>query len=141
MRLTAALALALTLATTAAQADTFRALNRPHVNALPNGDFEVVSRVGAGPAQFWCAAGDYTIRALRAPSASRVYLVQRTGPSVTEPGRKAVTFSLRKPPTTDERSQLGRYFLSLTAVGENLNAALAQQYCYDHLGEHDPRFP
>lgn len=140
MRLIAPLAIALTLAT-AAQADTFRALNRHHVNALPNGDFEVISRVGAGPAQFWCGAGDYTIRALRAPSNTRVYLVQAPAPSRTEPGKTAITFSLTPPASADARSSAQQLFLSMKAVGDNLSAVSAQQYCYDHFGERNPRFP
>ena len=140
MRVIAPLAIALTLAT-AAQADTFRALNRHEVNPLPNGDFEVVSRVGAGPAQFWCGAGDYALRALGVASNARVYLVQGPAPSLTEPGKKAVTFSLMPPAAADARSSVGQLFLSLDAVGDSLSAAVAQQYCYDHFGERNPRFP
>lgn len=134
------LAIALTIAT-AAQADPFRALNRHEVNALPNGDFEVISRVGAGPAQFWCGAGDYAIRALGVASNTRVYLVQDRAPSQTEPGRTAVTFSLTPPASVDQRSSVGQLFLSLDAIGDNLSAVVAQQYCYDHFGERNPRFP
>ena len=140
MRFIAPLVIALTLAT-GAQADTFRALNRHHVNALPDGDFEVISRVGAGPAQFWCGAGDYVIRALRAPSTTRVYLVQGPAPSLTEPGKKALTFSLTPPTAADARSSVQQLFLSLNAVGDNLSAVSAEQYCYDHFGERNPWFP
>ncbi|TNF63616.1 MAG: hypothetical protein EP307_04720 [Rhodobacteraceae bacterium] len=101
----------------------------------------MISRVGAGPAQYWCGAGDYAIRALRAPSNARVYLVQGPAPSRTEPGKKAVTFSLTPPPAAADRSQVQQLFLSLKAIGDNLSAVAAQQYCYDHFGEHNPRFP
>ena len=95
-----ALAAAL-LALMPAWAFAWRAQNGYDVLPLSNGSFEVVARPGAGPREFWCAAGDYTYGFLRVAAAQRIYVSRPRGPSTAAPGRIAVTFSLTPPQGVD----------------------------------------
>ena len=118
-------------------ANAWYAWNRFEVNPIGNGVFEVVPRGGRrGATDYWCAAGDYAYRELRTPAVQRVYLYRAIGPSVTRPGRKAAQFSLTPPPGADTRPSIT---FSMKDVGDNLQAAAAQQYCYG-VGEDDPIF-
>ncbi|MBI6629868.1 hypothetical protein [Pontibaca salina] len=115
----------------------WRAVNRQEVFALPQGGFEVLSRPGAGPAQFWCAAGDYARRVLNTAAVQRLYIQRGVGPSVTRPGTKAVQFALNPPPGA--ATEHG-YSLSIDAVGYNLTSAAAHQFCFGNDPFED-RFP
>ena len=128
--LTVAAALALAPGWSAA----WRAMNRQEVLPVSNSVFEVVARAGSGPADFWCAAGDYAYRGLGTPAVQRVYVWRGIGPSVNRPGYKAMQFSLTPPPGADTSPSLT---LSLRRIGDNLRAASAQQYCYSELEDRD----
>lgn len=106
----------------------WRAANGHRVHDLGGGVYEVVGRVGSGAQQYWCGAGDYAIAVLGAAAAQRVYVWRPIGPSQTEKGRKAVQFALSPPPGADTTTG---YTLSVRRAGDNLSAAMAQQYCYD----------
>lgn len=106
----------------------WRAWNRHEVLPVSENTFEVVSRVGSGPREFWCGAGDFVYRRMGAPGVQRIYIVKAIGESVNRPGRKAVQFSLIAPKGVSTNPG---YSLSVKAVGDNLSAASAQQYCYD----------
>lgn len=115
------------LAAVPSSASAWRAFNSHDVYPLSDGVFEVVSEVGSGAADYWCGAGDFAYRGVGAAAAQRVYIWRAIGPSVTRPGRKAVQFSLTPPPGADTDPKLT---LSVRAVGDNLRAAAAQQYCF-----------
>lgn len=134
MKRVSTLILALATALAPGWASAWWAYNRHEVLPVSNGVFEVVSEVGSGAQQFWCAAGDYAYRALGAAAAQRIYIVRAIGPSQTRPGRKSVQFSLVPPPGADTEPRLS---LSVKAVGDNLRAAAAQQYCFGN-GYEDP---
>jgi len=121
------LALGIALAATSANADIWRAVNQHEVAALKGGGFEVISEVGAGAADYWCGAGDYVRRRLGARGTQRIYISRALGPSVARPGKSSVQFVLTPPPGADTSTRLS---LSVKAVGDNLSAAMAQQYCY-----------
>ncbi len=106
----------------------WRAHNGHEVQALGNGVYEVVGRVGSGPQQYWCGIGDYAISVLGVAAVQRIYIWRPLGPSQVRPGRKAVHFALSPPPGADTSVD---YSLSVRRAGDNLNAAMAQQYCYD----------
>ena len=129
------LATAAALATLPAASHAWRAINYHEVNPVSNGVFEVIGRAGSGAQDYWCGAGDFAYRGLGTASVQRVYIVRGIGPSVTRPGRKSVQFSLTPPPGADTEPKIT---LSVRAVGDNLRAAAAQQYCYDRLPD---RFP
>jgi len=105
----------------------WRAHNGHEVRDLGGGVYEVVGRVGSGPMQYWCAAGDYAIAVLGVAAAQRIYIWRPLGPSTIRPGRKAVHFALSPPKGAD--TSVG-YALSVRRAGDNLNAAMARQYCY-----------
>lgn len=112
-------------------APAFNARNNLKVAETKPSVFEVVGRPGTSPRNYWCAAGDFVVRTAPAPKA-RVYLVRGPGPSISQPGRKAVQF------TTDPRaagiaSTEPSMSVSVTAVGDNMSAAEAQQFCYNNI--------
>lgn len=112
------------------------AWNRHKVNDLGQGVFEVVGRVGSGPQQYWCGAGDYVRRALGMPAAQRVYIWRPLGPSASQPGKKAVQFALSPPKGASTEVGLS---LSVARAGDNLSASMAQSYC--HTSDFDERPP
>lgn len=116
-------------------AQAWRAVNRNEVFPIGEGRFEVVRRPGTGPAQYWCAAGDFARHVLDTAGTARLYVHRAAGPSVARPGATAVQFALIPPPDTEPPQG---YSLSV-APGANLSSAFAHQYC---LGD-DPfdRFP
>ncbi|WP_333683027.1 hypothetical protein [Pontibaca methylaminivorans] len=137
MRALAVMTLALCLAAPQV-ALSWRAVNRQEVFPLGNGVFEVLSRPGAGPRQFWCAAADYARRVLDAPAAQRIYIHRGIGPSMTRPDYKAVQFAFQPPPGA--RTDHG-YALSLDAVGDSQRTAAARQFCHDRDRFDDRFFP
>lgn len=68
----AALALG-SLAALAAPADAFNARNGMAVTDLGNGLFRVEYGARADDTDYWCAAGDYALRVLGAPTRARLY--------------------------------------------------------------------
>ena len=121
-----ALNAALMLAPLAAWA--FLAENRAEVLPVSDGVFEVTNSGGSAAQHYWCGAGDYAISQLRTGATQRVYIWQALGPSVNRPGRKSVQFALQPPPGANTTPG---YSLSVRAVGDNMTAAAAREYCWD----------
>lgn len=115
----------------------WRAWNWHDVFPVSKTVFEVIGRPGSAAADYWCGAGDYVRHALRESATRRIYIWRAIGPSEIQPGRKAVQFALTAPENADTSPG---YSLSVKAVGDNLTAAAAFQYC---LGDDrfDPFFP
>ncbi|WP_050928275.1 hypothetical protein [Aestuariivita boseongensis] len=92
--------------------------------------FEVIARGGrVGAQDYWCAAGLFGLsQGLR--SNTRVYLVAPVGPSVMQPGRKAVQFTF-DPQAAGVTPIAPQLTLSVKAVGDNMSLALARQFCGD----------
>jgi hypothetical protein len=104
----------------------WRAYNWHDVFAVSKTVFEVIGRPGSGAADYWCGAGDYVRHALRQPATTRIYIWRAIGPSVVQSKRKAVQFSMAPP---ENATTSPGYSLSVKAVGDNLTAAAAFQYC------------
>lgn len=98
------------------------------VNPLPGGAFEVIGRPGSAGSDFWCAAGDYAIRALGAAGTQRVYIVRGRGAPETGDRFSSVQFALTPPPGVTPKDSL---FLTMRNEGDNLPAVFAQTYCLD----------
>ncbi|WP_229864296.1 hypothetical protein [Seohaeicola zhoushanensis] len=128
MKQLSTLTLAAALALAPAWAGAWRATNWHEVLPVSNGVYEVVARVGSGPADYWCGAGEYFSSQLGVPATQRIYVWRGIGPSVNRPGRKAVQFSLTPPPGADLRQRLT---LDVKEPGDSINAAMAKQYCYN----------
>lgn len=97
---------------------------------LDLGVFEVVGRIGDGAADYWCGAGDYASRYLRAAAVERLYIWKGIGPSQSAPGKKAVQFAFRAPEGSNTTPGLS---LSVKAVGDNMTVSSAIQYCFDRI--------
>lgn len=122
-----AIALGAALAFTALPASAWRAHNRHEVLPVSDSVFEVVALVGSSAADFWCGAGDYTYAYKQMPGVQRIYIWRGLGPSETRPGKKSVQFAYAPPPGADTSPTMA---LSYDDVGDNLRAAMAQQYCF-----------
>lgn len=114
------------LAFAPAMAGAWWAINRHEVFVVSDGVFEVLNEVGSGAVDYWCGAGDYARRQLRAAATQRIYIWKAIGPSATHPGKKSVQFSFSAP---EGASTSPGYSLSVKAVGDNLTTAAAYQYC------------
>ena len=79
---------------TPAFANSFKAQNRLTVNPISNSVFEVVESRSLGASGSWCAAADYATRVLGASGKADLFLKTPRGPSVTNPGRKGVAYTL-----------------------------------------------
>jgi len=123
------IAVAALLASVPGWASAWRARNLHQVEPVSASVFEVIGRPGSGAADYWCGAGDYVRHALGRAAVQRVYIWRAIGPSVTRQGRRAIQFSLTPP---DNPTPSPGYSLSTKAVGDNLTAAFAFQYCFDN---------
>lgn len=109
------------------------AINGLTVNPVQGG-FEVISGVGSGPRQFWCAAGDHALRIARSQATDRIFIAKPLGPSSTKPGRNGVVFTLAPKPAISNGPRLGsagNYSVRLKTAGFNLSAGHAHGFCVD----------
>lgn len=113
-------------------ASALHGFNRLKVYAVSKSEFEVVGEVGSGAANYWCGAGDHVRNYLRMPVVTRIYIWKAIGPSLSTRGRKAVQFSLSPP---ENVSTSPGYSLSVKAVGDNMTAAAAYQFCIDDIDD------
>ena len=134
MRRRRGLALPLILLAIPGTALAWTAANGSAVIPVSADRFEVINRASSRAPDYWCGAGDYAIRVLGVGPARRIYTWRGLGPSVTRPGRKAMQFALAPPDGADTSTPLS---LSLHRVGDNLNASMAQNYCYEQPGSWD----
>ena len=121
---------------TASSGSIYRAFNSMRV--VPVADraesFVVLSQALAGPADHWCAAGDYAQRRLGARATDRVYIVQGSAPTRAATGRRGVTFTTAPGPDLAggrRPGEGGSVSLSLSEPGFNLSRAMAWGYCTD----------
>ncbi len=121
------IALAAVLVFAPAALYAFTATNRLSVADVDSAVFEVVAVPGSGPRQFWCAAGQYAL-SKGARSNARIYLVSGRQPSVSEPGRTAVRFTLN-PDAAGITPVEPQLTLNVDVTGDNLRVASARQYC------------
>ncbi|MGB8624465.1 MAG: hypothetical protein WCD16_16775 [Paracoccaceae bacterium] len=94
--------------------------------------FEVFPYAGAGPRDYWCAAGEYVMRGLHRDPGTRVYLLAPLGESVRAPGRQSIRFTVAPDAELLRRAENlpeGGYGLSLTRIGENWRAIHVGRDC------------
>jgi hypothetical protein len=112
--------LPLVLFTALATPGAFTAANGLHVQTTGAESFAVPYRGLSGPTDFWCAAGDYTIRALGQPAATPIF---RTSPLPRRSG-EGMEFSL------NATASVGKTGLALLGADtDGVSAALAQSLC------------
>ncbi|QBF31218.1 hypothetical protein [Thalassococcus sp. S3] len=124
---------ALALGSLPATGHAFTADNRLKVAPVSNAVFEVYGRGAQSAREYWCAAGDYAITALGAGATQRIYLVQGRAPSVAEPRRTSVRFSL-SPEAAGITPLDPQNSITVTRIGDNIGAAHAQTFCYVGVG-------
>lgn len=76
-------------------ASAFTSREGTRVNPVKDGVYEVVPRSGGHGRSYWCAAGDYAQRALKAPWDARIFVYRGLGASETSNRRSAVQFTLQ----------------------------------------------
>lgn len=123
---------AIVLMGAAQSADAFRTKDGMLAQSDPsrNGVFETFAKSGAGTSEYWCAAGDFALRKLHVPVATRLYVVRGPGRSNIDPSRKSVVFTYS--PSQDilnAAASAGGVSASVTTVGYNMRAAQGQSLC------------
>ena len=121
----------------AAPASAYRAING--LTVLPagqSGQFEVISSLGAGPQQMWCAAAKYARHGLHVAPNSRIFIANVLSPSASVQGRKSVIFTVS--PNAEQSNgprpgEDGNYSVSLKKPGFNLSLAHAESFCLEEL--------
>ncbi|MEO0389396.1 MAG: hypothetical protein AAF218_00500 [Pseudomonadota bacterium] len=103
-------------------------LSRLTINPLPGQDFEVVETMSMGAAEFWCAAASYNELRRGGPDSAMLYVRSPRGPSITQPGRKGVVFTLDPAGLPSTGSQLS---LNVDQPGLSLRSSQARRYCRD----------
>jgi len=96
------------------------------------GQFEVFTLAGAGPIDFWCAAGDYVTRGRGMAANTRIYLVAAVGPSTVKSGSQSAVFTVSPDDALQQAASSipnSDYSLSLTRLGGNWRAAHVTQNC------------
>lgn len=111
----------------AAQAFTSRRGVR--VNPVNSVVFEAVPRGGTHGSAYWCAAGDYAQRELRAPWDAQIYVARGLGPSETTNRRSAVQFTLD--PAAAGVTPVKSYRLNAFKPGEHMSVRQAFNYCME----------
>ena len=94
--------------------------------------FEVVGRPGSAGQEYWCAAGEFARNVVGASAVQRVHLVRGPAVAQTSNWNRAVLFSLTPPQNGNVRP---RITLSVSRVGDNMSAAMAESYCRPDLVE------
>ena len=99
------------------------------INRITQNDFEVIEDINFGAAEFWCGAATYVQRRSGLSGLTPIYVKRPRGPSVTEPGRKGVVFTLDPSGLpSDVKSGLT---LSVKSPGVMLKSVRARSYCRD----------
>ncbi|HBS51108.1 MAG TPA: hypothetical protein DEA05_13975 [Rhodobacteraceae bacterium] len=109
-------------------AAAFTAFNRLNVNPVDAATFEVVGKGATNGAEYWCAAGDFADRTLRAGWTDRIYIARGRGPSETTGRRSAVQFTL-SPEAAGIVPAEPSLRLNALEVGDNMSVQAAKGYC------------
>lgn len=116
-----------TLATAGTLA-AFTSREGTRVNVLPQAQFEVVPRAGGQGRDYWCAAGDFAQRELKASWQARVYVTRGLGPSQTTTRRSAAQFTLNPDQVGNPPAGLSGGINGL-AKGDNMRVRDAMRQC------------
>lgn len=112
----------------ASSAGAFTSREGTKVNPLPGAQFEVVPRAGGQGRDYWCAAGDYAQRALKASWQDRVYVTRGLGGSETTNRRSAAQFTLQAGQVGNPQSGLAGS-LNALSPGDNMRVRDAFRQC------------
>lgn len=107
----------------------FSAKRDMRVSQVDAAVFEVYGSTAASSGRYWCGAGDYAARALKAPWTAQIYVVRGRGPGVSVNKRTTVQFTL-DPEAAGIQPSSGFIGLSLRE-GRSQSVQLSLQDC-DH---------
>lgn len=113
---------------TSSSAAAFTSRDGTKVNPLPGVRFEVVPRAGGQGRDYWCAAGDYAQRALKASWQDRIYVARGLGGSETTNRRSAAQFTLQSSQLDNPQPGLASGINDL-APGDNMRVRDAFRQC------------
>ena len=119
--------LALVIGALPAGADTFRAINWLYVNPITATEYEVVLKPGASPRGVWCAASDYSGRRLGRYNKTDLIVKSAVGPSVTQPGRNGVVFTID--PSQLDDAPTKSHSVTINKAGASLSVGHAKMFC------------
>ena len=124
-------AFALLIGTLPASANTFRARNTLTVNPITATEFEVVKKASSSPRAMWCAASDFSGRGLGRYKKTDLIIKTPIGPSVTQPGRIGVMFTIDPDKSDIPSSKSGS--VTVKTAGASLSVGHAQTFCGDSI--------
>lgn len=110
-----------------AGANTFRAINWLDVNPITQTEFEVVLQAGASPRAVWCAAADYSGKRLGRYNKTDLYVISAAGPSVTQPKRNGVVFTID--PAELDTDPIKSHSVTIYKVGATWSVGHAKTFC------------
>jgi hypothetical protein len=112
----------------AGPASAFTSRDGARVNPVSDAVFEVVPRGSGLGRNFWCSAGDYAHRALKAPWQAQLYIFRDRGPSETTSRRSAVQFTLQ---SSLVGSPAANSYASVNSLrrGDNMRVRDAFNFC------------
>lgn len=113
----------------ASGASAFTSREGSRVNPVSAAVFEVIPKAGGLGRNYWCAAGDYAQRALKAPWEAHLYISRARGASETTNRRSAVQFTLEP---SLAGSPVKGDFASVNALrrGDNMRVRDAFNLCH-----------
>lgn len=129
MNVKALLSLCFAFALVAEASGAFTSRQGARVNPVNATVFEVVPRGGGRGPVYWCAAGDYAQRQLKAPWSAQVYVARGLGQSETTNRRSAVQFTLD--PAAAGIAPAKSYRLNAFKPGEHMSVQQAFSYCME----------
>lgn len=122
------IAVAATITAAAPAADAFSGLRNTTVNAVDSLVFEVMApTAGSGPV-YWCGAGDYAVKVLRADWNARIFVKRGRGHSATTDRKTAVQFTM-DPEAADVEPIHPFLFMNAFRVGDNMTVSEAFLHC------------
>ena len=104
-----------------AAAQTLRTTNNMTVTAAAGDRFVVSGVPHFQPQDYWCAAGQYAQRVLRASQFSRLYVV-----GDYQRGQRTVTFSTSPAGTAAAQGEVNAYSIRVDGANLRLDAAVAE---------------
>ncbi|MEP2030205.1 MAG: hypothetical protein ABJI96_16020 [Paracoccaceae bacterium] len=118
---------ALALGALPAAAESYRAINWLTVNRIAETEFEVILKAGASAPGVWCAASDYSWKRLGKYKKTDLIIKSAVGPSVTNPGRNGVVFTVDPGQLSGTPNKF--HLVGINRAGESLSVGHAKMFC------------
>lgn len=110
-------------------AGAFSGLRNTTVNPVDQVRFEVMAPTAGNGPVYWCGAGDYAAKVLRADWTARIYVSRGRGPSDTTGRKTAVQFTM-DPQAADIEPIAPYIFMNAFRTGDNMTVNEAMSHCF-----------